>query len=85
MKMIYRTKGSMVRIGVEHKVSGRKKPVLTIRDGVEVRVIASFTNEEAAKDFEKTFEQFIRGAIIEDREIWRKKNEIRLNRTDDIH
>lgn len=75
----------MVRIGIEREVAGRKKPVLTIRDGVSCRVIASFTNDEAAKDFENTFEQFVRGAVIEDREIRRKRDEIKLNRSDDVH
>lgn len=83
--MIYRTKGSIIRIGIEHEVAGRKKPVLTIRDGTTCRVIASFTNDEAAKDFEKTFEQFIRGAVIEDRENRRKRDVVKFNGSDDIY
>lgn len=75
----------MIRIGIEHNAAGRKKPVLTIRDGSSTKVVASFTNEESAKEFEKTFEQFIRGTIIEDREIRRKRDEIKLNRTEDFH
>lgn len=82
--MVYRNKGSLIRIGVEHECAGRKKPVLTIRDGSQSKVVASFTNEEAAKQFERTFEQFIRGAVIEDRENRRKSDDIKFNGTNDI-
>ena len=83
--MIYRNKGSLIRIGVEHECAGRKKPVLTIRNGATSKVVASFTNEETAKEFEKTFEQFIRGCVIEDRENRRKSDEIQLLRADDCY
>lgn len=83
--MIYRNKGSLIRIGVEHEIPGRKRPVLTIRDGNKSKVVAQFWNEEAAREFEKTFEQFIRGCVIEDRENRRKSDEIQLLRTDDLY
>lgn len=83
--MIYKNRGSLIRIGIEHESVGRKKPILTIRDGSESKVVASFTNDETAKLFERTFEQFIRGAVIEDRENRRKSDEIRFNKTDDVY
>ena len=60
--MLYVRNG--VRVGMTH-VQGRKKPVLVVGNEYALKVIASFSNEESADEYERYMRTLLDGLVKE--------------------